>query len=129
MLGRYGGGGLFVYGGGTVTLKRSIVSGNTLSTPGDARSPSRLDGAVTADDYNLFGHEGDAGVEGFTPGSTDIVPNKPIGGILLPLADNGGETQHARARDRQSRARCEPGRCHLSGDRSARQPAPARAGV
>ena len=30
--------------------------------------------------------------------STDIVPNKPIGGILLPLADNGGGTQtHALA--------------------------------
>ena len=34
---------------------------------------------------------GDAGVAGFTPGSTDIVPNKPIGDILLPLADNGGD--------------------------------------
>ena len=48
---------------------------------------------VTADDYNLFGHDGDAGVAGFVPGSTDIVPNKPFGGILLPLADNGGGTQ------------------------------------
>ena len=46
---------------------------------------------VTANDFNLFGREGDAGVAGFTPGSTDIVPNEPIGGILLPLADNGGD--------------------------------------
>ena len=85
---------------------------------------------MTADDHNLFGHDGDAGVAGFTPGSTDIVPNKPIGGILLPLADNGGDTtRDARARDRQSGARCEPGRRNLSGGRSARQSAAARAGV
>ncbi|MCE3283843.1 MAG: hypothetical protein K0R70_99, partial [Steroidobacteraceae bacterium] len=34
----------------------------------------------------------------FTPGSTDITPNDPVGGILLPLADNGGTTRtHALA--------------------------------
>ena len=43
---------------------------------------------VTANDYNLIWYEGDAGTVGFIPGSTDIVPNKPIGGILLPLADD-----------------------------------------
>jgi Ca2+-binding RTX toxin-like protein len=84
-----------------VTLKRSIVSGNR-----DYYDPSREitiaaaggGGVVTADDYNLFGHDGDAGIEGFTPGATDIVPSKPVGGILLPLADNGGGTQtHALA--------------------------------
>ena len=53
---------------------------------------------VTTNDFNLFGHDGDAGVTGFTPGSTDIVPNKCISDILLPLADNGGETRtHALA--------------------------------
>ena len=51
-----------------------------------------LTSSSTANDFNLFGREGDAGVAGFTPGSTDIVPNEPIGGILLPLADNGGDT-------------------------------------
>jgi hypothetical protein len=90
------GAGLVVSYGGTVTLKRSIVSGNR--APGTGREITILDGAVTADDHNLFGHDGDAGVAGFTPGSTDIVPNEPLRGILLPLADNGGETRtHALA--------------------------------
>jgi hypothetical protein len=94
-------GGVFVYSG-TLTLHRSIVSGNTASSGAGAReiqvSKYASDVVVTADDYNLFGHDGDAGVAGFTPGSTDIVPNKSIGGILLPLADNGGGTKtHALA--------------------------------
>jgi hypothetical protein len=92
------GGGLFVREGGTVTLKRSIVSGNRALRGREILISSDTGGAVTADDYNLFGHGGDAGVVGFTPGATDIVPNEPIGGILLALADNGGETHtHALA--------------------------------
>jgi hypothetical protein len=95
------GGGLMVQSG-TVTLRRSIISGNTATRgPEISTEPYALSspgGAVVVDDYNLFGHDGDAGVLGFTPGSTDIVPNKPLGGILLPLADNGGGTQtHALA--------------------------------
>ena len=51
-----------------------------------------------AADFNLFGHDGDPGTVGFSPGATDLVPNEPAGAILLPLADNGGETQtHALA--------------------------------
>jgi Ca2+-binding RTX toxin-like protein len=89
------GGGVSV-SSGTLTLRSSIVSGNSAD---EAREVSVYSGAVVkADDYNLFGHDGDAGVEGFVPGSTDIVPNKLIGGILLPLADNGGGTKtHALA--------------------------------
>jgi hypothetical protein len=95
------GGGVFVYGG-TLTLHRSIVSGNTASSGADGReirlSKYASGAVITADDYNLFGHDGDAGIAGFTPGSTDLVPNKSIGGILLPLADNGGGTKtHALA--------------------------------
>jgi hypothetical protein len=87
---------------GTATLHRSIVSGNTASTRAETREIRVTDyfasNVVAADDYNLFGHDGDAGTTGFTPGSTDIVPNEPIGAILLPLADNGGGTQtHALA--------------------------------
>jgi Ca2+-binding RTX toxin-like protein len=53
---------------------------------------------VTVNDYNLFGHGGEAGVTGFVTGSTDIVPNESLGAILLPLADNGGGTKtHALA--------------------------------
>jgi hypothetical protein len=51
---------------------------------------------VLADNHNLFGADGNAGVEGFTPGPADIVPPA---GVLLPdilnptLAFNGGPTQ------------------------------------
>ena len=51
---------------------------------------------VTADNFNLFGVDGVAGVTGFTPGATDLVP---AAGVQLPdildpvLADNGGYTQ------------------------------------
>jgi hypothetical protein len=94
-----GGGGIFVYAG-TLTLGRSIVSGNRYdSTYNTSREIGVATGvAVTVNDFNLFGHDGDAGVAGFVPGSTDMVPNKPLGGILLPLADNGGGTKtHALA--------------------------------
>jgi hypothetical protein len=88
------GGGVFI-DSGTLTLKRSLVSGNTAS-PG--REISVAAGVVTANDFNLFGHNGDAGVVGFTPGATDLVPNQSLSGTLLPLADNGGETRtHALA--------------------------------
>lgn len=81
---------------GTLTLRRSIVSGNTATTGGEVGVDAGV--VVTANDFNLFGHDGEAGVAGFTPGSTDIVPNKPVDGILLPLADNGGGTRtHALA--------------------------------
>jgi hypothetical protein len=89
------GGGIMAWSG-TLTLQRSIVSGNNASTVPEISVQPGV--TVTANDFNVFGHDGDAGVAGFTPGSTDIVPNKSIGGILLPLADNGGPTRtHALA--------------------------------
>jgi hypothetical protein len=81
---------------GTLTLSRTIVSGNVAHTGREIGVRPGV--VVNVNDFNLFGHDGDAGVTGFTPGSTDIVPNKGIGGILLPLADNGGQTRtHALA--------------------------------
>ena len=89
------GGGVFVQQG-TLTLRRSIVSGNVATAAPEAREIRVTDyyasNVVRADDYNVFGHDGDAGTHGFTPGSTDIVPNAPLGGLLLPLADDGGGT-------------------------------------
>lgn len=83
------GGGVFVRSG-TLTLERSIISGNGGRTVREiAVEPGVV---VTANDFNLFGHDGDAGVAGFTIGSTDVVPTETIGGILRPLADNGGRT-------------------------------------
>ena len=62
--------------------------------PPQARSFTNF-GTVTADAFNLFGVDGVAGVTGFTPGPTDLVP---AAGVQLPdildpvLADNGGYT-------------------------------------
>jgi hypothetical protein len=91
----YFGGGVFVESG-TLRLRRSIVSGNTAGTVREIGVAPGV--VVTADDHNLFGHDGDSGIAGFTSGATDIVPDDPVGDILLPLADNGGGTQtHALA--------------------------------
>lgn len=82
------GGGVFHHGD-ILTLTRTLVSGNTAST-GSEISAS---GTVTANDFNLFGHDNDAGVVGFSPGVTDLVPSVAINAILDPLlSDNGGPT-------------------------------------
>jgi hypothetical protein len=72
-----------------------VVSGNTASI-GPEIFNSVEDGTVTADTYNLFGVNGTAGVEGFSPGATDVVPpaGVQLADILNPtLAFNGGPTQ------------------------------------
>jgi hypothetical protein len=78
----------------TLTLARTLVTGNTAPT-----GPEILNfdvGTVVAADHNLFGLDGTAGVEGFSPGPTDMVPPA---GVLLPdilnptLALHGGLTQ------------------------------------
>ncbi len=81
-----------VYNTGRLTLARTLLSGNTAPEgPEMFHDPY---GRVTADNYNLFGHDGDAGVVGFTPGATDLVPAEPLDAILDPaLADNGGPTR------------------------------------
>ena len=51
-------------------------------------------GVVHADAFNVFGSFRSAGVSGFTPGATDIVPSVPLAAILDPtLTDNGGGTK------------------------------------
>ncbi len=111
-VGRVEGGGLFM-AAGKVTLRRSLISGNTTQqfpnvlTPGPEINNDPYynlgqigggGGVVVAGDFNLIGHDGDPGTVGFSPGPTDITPNDPVSAILLPLADNGGGTQtHALA--------------------------------
>jgi hypothetical protein len=50
---------------------------------------------VYTDEFNLFGTDGNAGVVGFTPGSSDIVPSPGVTlkKILGPLKNNGGTTK------------------------------------
>jgi hypothetical protein len=81
---------------GTLTLARTLVSGNTAPNGSEIfNDPSGYygPGIVMANNFNLFGHDGDAGVGGFTPGPTDVVPSVLLSDILdTTLADNGGPT-------------------------------------
>jgi hypothetical protein len=83
------GNGRVVVNYGLLTLARTLVSGNT--------GPEIANfGTVVADNHNLFGVDGTAGVAGFTPGPTDIVPpaGVQLSDILHPTLRNfGGPTQ------------------------------------
>ena len=86
------GGGVYTYYG-TISLANSIVSGNQAPTGREVFVPGEY--AISYDSYNLLGFNGDAGVSGFTPGATDIVPGAgvQVSDILdTALADNGGPT-------------------------------------
>jgi hypothetical protein len=79
---------------GILTFALTLVTGNTVSRGPEMTNPDA--GTVLADNHNLFGVNGTAGVEGFTPGATDMVPPAGIQltDILNPtLANNGGATQ------------------------------------
>lgn len=107
------GGGVFVgggYGNTTTRFRRTIVSGNT---SGEVKITN--DGGthtVIANKHNIFGRNGNAGVTGFSPGATDIVPAGALSTILSPLASNGGPTQthalpaNSPARDRAPNTDC-----------------------
>lgn len=92
------GGGIWVSSDGFVdpgplTLTRTIVTGN--AAPAGVQVHA-IGADVAADNYNLFGADGQAGVAGFTPGPTDIVPAAGVTVdeiIAAALADNGGPTQ------------------------------------
>jgi hypothetical protein len=74
---------------GTLTLRDSLIAGNQAAVAPEIAN----DGVVNANNFNLFGTNGNAGVTGFTPGPTDIVPSVSLGQILGPLQNNGGPTQ------------------------------------
>jgi hypothetical protein len=79
-------------------LSHSLVSGNTAPAGAtealDASIGFPYSGTLVANDFNLFGHDGNAGTGGaFSPSGSDIVPSQPLSAILAPLADNGGPTR------------------------------------
>jgi hypothetical protein len=80
-----------VFNDATLTLNRSLISGSTASVGAEIADY----GSVTSENFNLFGSNGNAGVTGFIPGLTDIVPGHgvKVGKILGPLKNNGGPTQ------------------------------------
>ncbi len=107
------GGGVFNAVNANLTLAKTLISGNRASRGREVYNSA--DSIVISNNFNLFGHSSRAGVRGFTPGPTDIVPNKSLREILNPnLADNGGPTQtHALVRrspaiDRVSDGTCPP---------------------
>lgn len=57
-------GGLF--NTGTVTLVQSLLSGNTAPVNGPEAYSVAGQGTVTADGFNVIGHDGSAGIAGFT---------------------------------------------------------------
>jgi hypothetical protein len=96
------GGGVGNFDGSTLTLARTIIAGN-IALDGPELSNGRYGyGIVRANAFNLFGVNGNAGVEGFTPGPMDVVPGPAVllGEILDPrLSHNGGPTRtHALVR-------------------------------
>ncbi|MDY7080299.1 MAG: right-handed parallel beta-helix repeat-containing protein [Chloroflexota bacterium] len=85
------GGGVYTYYGG-ISLNQCLISGNAAADGREAHGS----GGMYADNYNLFGFDGDAGVTGLTLGPTDIVPEAgvQVSDILdTNLADNGGDTE------------------------------------
>ena len=76
---------------GILMLRHSLIAGNQATVSPEIENSSF--GIVTANYFNLFGVNGDAGVNGFAPGLTDIVPSVSLAQILGPLANNGGPSQ------------------------------------
>ncbi len=75
----------------TVTLRNTIIAGNTAPSNPECYNDSIIGGTVmVADANNVFGTAGSAG--GCPNGATDIVPAGVIATILAPLADNNGPT-------------------------------------
>jgi hypothetical protein len=76
---------------GTLTVSNSLIAGNQAAVAPEIENTS----IVNANNFNLFGANGHAGVVGFTPGPTDIVPARgvAVADILGPLENNGGPTQ------------------------------------
>jgi hypothetical protein len=73
--------------GSNVTLRSSIIAGNTAGTVPEISSSS----IITSAGFNLIGdNPGDAPIGGITYQSTDILDTNPR---LAPLANYGGSTQ------------------------------------
>ena len=108
----------FYCGYGVLTLNNSLIAGNQAAVGPEIQSATTLPlNTVIANNFNLFGSNGNAGVTGFTPGPTDIVP--PAGfqltQILGPLANNGGPTDtHALVPGSPAIDTVDPGGCRDS---------------
>ena len=91
--------GFYSYGASNLFLNNSLIAGNQAAVAPEIEHNTGCQGffchphAISVNNFNLFGANGNAGVTGFTPGPTDIVPGVSLAQILGPLANNGGPTQ------------------------------------
>jgi hypothetical protein len=106
-----------------LTLNRSLIAGNQAAAGPEIENSIVLHNFigspplnnVTANNFNLFGSNGNAGVTGFSPGPTDIVPSVSVAQILGPLKNNGGTTQtHALVAGSPAIDAGDPGGCRNS---------------
>jgi|RhiMetdeSRZDD1v2_1073273.scaffolds.fasta_scaffold178291_2 hypothetical protein len=106
----------YFFGCGTLKLNNSVIVGNqAAAAPEIENQGGRGVGIVTPNNFNLFGASGNAGVHGFAPGPTDIVPSVPLANILGPLQNNGGPTQtHALVDGSPALDAGDPGGCRNS---------------
>jgi hypothetical protein len=96
------------------TLNRSLIAGNHAPVAPEIQNDAS-NSIVNANNFNLFGSNGNAGVNGFSPGPTDIVPSVPLAQILSPLKNNGGPTQtHAPSAGSPAIDAGDPGGCRNS---------------
>ncbi|MFZ1640435.1 MAG: Calx-beta domain-containing protein [Candidatus Contendobacter sp.] len=81
------------YGGGIngqlITIGNSLVAGNIAPNGKEVHTG----GSFFTSHHNLFGENGDPGIEGATPAGTDLVLAGAINTAIAPLANNGGPTQ------------------------------------
>ena len=79
---------------GSIRLNHCVADDFAHSLRGADSEIRIVDGTVNANNSNLFGFNNNAGVSGFTPGATDVVPGAGVNltDILDPLAANGGPT-------------------------------------
>jgi hypothetical protein len=95
-----------------LTLNRSLIAGNKAAFGAEIDNQSN---SITANNFNLFGANGNAGVTGFTPGPTDVVPGVGLAQILKSLKLNGGPTQtHALVAGSPAIDAGDPGGCRNS---------------
>jgi Right handed beta helix region len=98
----------------TLTLNNSLIAGNQAAIAPEVENAGS-NSIVNANNFNLFGFNGNASVSGFAPGPTDIVPGVPLAQILGPLKNNGGPTQtHALVAGSPAIDAGDPGGCRNS---------------
>jgi hypothetical protein len=79
----------------TVTLNRTLISGNKAPSGAGPEVYNNPDGLVNVDAFNLFGQKNNPGVVNVTPGASDVIPGLTVTTpkILSPtLKNNGGPT-------------------------------------